>query len=474
MSATLIANVRRVLAVARFRAFDTSTEDGRASERLRRVLLTAVAFGFSKVVSMATMFVSYPLTLHYLGEERFGLWVTLSSLVVLLAFADFGIGNGLLNTVAKANGQDDTLGIRRAVSSGFTILGALGILILASFFAVHRWIAWPDVFNVTSPTARAECGTAMLVLICCFAINIPAGVVQRTQLGLQMGFISNLWLAAGSVLALGSVLVVIKLELGLPWLVGAVAGVPAVVSILNGLVFFTRHPEFAPARSLVSRETMRELAQSGLMFLVLQVAVSVAYTSDAIVISRVLGATEVPQYAVPDKLFSVIPLVLGMVLMPLWPAYGEAAARGDAAWVRAVFVRSLKIALLFAAVSAAVLVVSARTILMTWMGKNVDPPFMLLLGMGVWKLLEAWGIATAAFLNGTNTVRLQAILAILMAAAVIVLKVVFVHRYGVTGIIWATIIGYGLVSFLPTAYFIPKIFARFRSALTTPATRGRV
>src|ERR1700692_3845800 len=81
-------------------------------------------------VQVSTSLITIPLTVHYLGDERFGLWMTISSVLAMANFADFGIGNGLLNAVADAYGKDDYERIRRAVSSGFAVLFGVGIGLL--------------------------------------------------------------------------------------------------------------------------------------------------------------------------------------------------------------------------------------------------------------------------------------------------------------------------------------------------------
>ncbi len=98
-------------------SFDVSTAEGRAKERQRRVALSALASALAKVISVSTALISVPLTLHYLGAERYGMWMTMSSLVAMLGFADLGIGNGLLTSVASAHGRDDRAKIKAYVSS---------------------------------------------------------------------------------------------------------------------------------------------------------------------------------------------------------------------------------------------------------------------------------------------------------------------------------------------------------------------
>ena len=85
-----------VLSLIRLRPFDVSTEGGRSRERYRRAGFTAAAAFAAKIVAVAAVFVTVPLTLNYLGSERYGLWMTISSVSLMLGFADLGIGNGVL------------------------------------------------------------------------------------------------------------------------------------------------------------------------------------------------------------------------------------------------------------------------------------------------------------------------------------------------------------------------------------------
>ena len=90
--------LKQVYALVRLRPFSVSTVAGRTNERHRRAALTALAAVLARSLSIATALITVPLTLHYLGTERYGMWMTMSSLVVLLSFADLGIGTGILNS----------------------------------------------------------------------------------------------------------------------------------------------------------------------------------------------------------------------------------------------------------------------------------------------------------------------------------------------------------------------------------------
>src|SRR3984957_323827 len=123
----------RLRQLIQFRDPRNTTLDSRGAERNRRAFLTGGAATLARVVQVGTSLVTVPLTLKYLGNERFGLWMTISSVLAMAAFADFGVGNGVLNTVAKAYGKDDVEGIRKAVSSGFAVLNLIAASLLLLF-----------------------------------------------------------------------------------------------------------------------------------------------------------------------------------------------------------------------------------------------------------------------------------------------------------------------------------------------------
>ncbi len=118
----MLARINRLLRLLRLKQFDVSTEQGRSSERYRRVALTTASAGLTKLATALILFVSVPLTLSYLGPERYGLWMTIGSVVTLLSFSDFGIGNGLVNAISEAHGKQDRELAREYVSSAFFML----------------------------------------------------------------------------------------------------------------------------------------------------------------------------------------------------------------------------------------------------------------------------------------------------------------------------------------------------------------
>ena len=429
----------------------------RGARRNRGAAITGGTAVLARAVQVSTSLITIPLTVHYLGNERFGLWMTISSVFAMANFADFGIGNGVLNTVADAFGKNDFDRIRAAISSGFAVLGAVGLLLLGLFASTFAWVSWADVFRVTSAQARAETAPALMVFACCFALNIPLDLVQRAQLGLQQGFRMNLWQVGGSLAGLAGVIAGIRTHSTLPLLVAALAGTPVAAAAFNTFHFFVMsRPDLRPRRRFVSRDAISRIVTFGTLFFVLQLVAAVAFSADNIIIARTLGASSVPDYSIPQRMFSLISLMVAMLATPLWPAYGEAISRGDIPWVRRTLKRSFVLAFGFAAVASITMLLIAHRLLAWWIGPRISPPFVLLLGLALWTIVECCGATIAMFLSGASIMRFQIVVASIFGVTCLAAKVYLTSRYGIVAVPWATLIAYLSIVMLPCAIYVPR------------------
>ena len=274
------------------------------------------------------------------------MWMTISSLITVLSFADLGIGNGLVNLLADSEGRDDQQLAIKYVSSSFFVLIAIGAATVLFFFVINFWVDWTTIFNVKSKVAIEELIPALTIFVVCLAINIPLGLVEKVRTGLQESFQNNLWQVAGNILALSGLVFAIYLKAGLPWLVLAVAGAPVLANTVNGWLQFQVHrPWLKPRWQSFEWSAARRLVRLGGAFLLLQVMAIVGTSTDNIIIARLYDASTVSKYAVIQKLFSLA-LIPHYLVAPLWPAFGEALAHKDYSWAERTLRRAIVISCL--------------------------------------------------------------------------------------------------------------------------------
>ena len=442
------------------------------AKRNRRAVINGIAAVSGRVAQIAVSLFTVPLTIHYLGKERFGLWMTISSVLAMAAFADFGIGNGILNSVSDAYGKDDRDTIHRVVSSGLAVLTAIGGALSAAFLCIYPFVSWADLFRVSSPLARAEAGPAITVFAVCFFLNIPLGAIQRVQMGLQESYLTSLWQMFGAAVSLGGVILGIRMHAGLPILLFAIAGAPVIAAACNTAQFFgfQRH-DLLPRWRMVGYSHVRQIAILGGLFFVLQSVVAIAFNADGFIVARSLGAVTVPDYAIPQRMFSLISIMVAMMVSPLWPAYGEAISRGDSGWVRRTLSRSLLLVFSSACLASGALFLLSRRLIFWWVGPHITPPTYLLLGLAVWTVLDCCGNTVAMFMNGASIMRFQIVMASLFGIACVTAKIVLVRRYGIAVVPWSTISTYLLFNAVPSAIYLLRRF-RGESLATQLAENG--
>jgi O-antigen/teichoic acid export membrane protein len=444
---------------------DLLTEAGRSRERYRKATLSSAAAIAARIVSLAISLVTVPLTLKYLGLERYGMWMTISSVVAMFSFADLGMSNGLINLVAYASGRDDRDAIRHAVASAFWMLSMIAFILLVSMASIYSYIPWSRIFNVNSAVAVRESGPAVMVLVTCFAVNLPLGIVASIQNGLQNGFVTNIWNAIGSLISLCILLVAIHHHAGLPILVFGLSGATVLASILNaGQLFFIEHPWMLPRLHFFSKKTSLLLMQTGLMFFCMQVATALGYQSDNLVIAHLMGAQCVAGYAVPSRLFNIYLLTIGIITSPMWPAYAHALAGGDIQWIRRTFKSTVIGVVILTCVAMLVLVFFTNVILSLWVGPGIRVTFALSVTFAIRCILSAYLQPLSFLLNGIGKLKAQAIISILMSIINLALSILFVRHFGIIGAILGTVVSEFAIVVIPSTVIVVGALERLETA----------
>lgn len=457
---SLFAVVARGARLLRLQPFDTSTSDGRSDERHRRIALTAAASVANRCIVFATALISVPLTINYLGRERYGLWMIITSVSAMLSFADLGLGNGLLNAIAAASAHDDRKRISAAVSAAVQGLSAVALTILLILVAAYRWIPWPAIFNVHSLQARAEAGPALAIFIVCFALNLPLSIVQRVQLGLQQGFANNLCAIVGNLGGLLGVLVSIYFRAGLPTLVLAASGAPLVATVVNAAFLFGGTRWLRPEWSVFNASESWKLLRVGGAFSLMSLLGILGSSSNNILIAQLLGAAKVAEYSVAERLFLLSSQITAAILVPLWPAYGEAFSIGDFNWIHRTLRRTVVLAVGESVLTAVLLIILRGPIYSVWIGANSVPTLELLIAVGTATVIVNAAHPFGIFLFSINALRFSMITTAFVSVLGMGAKILAVHYTGVSGVAWGTAVSQLLINTLPIMFYVPAMLRR--------------
>lgn len=410
---------------------------GRGQQRYLRAILAAASTVLNRGLSTLIAFVSVPLTVSYLGVERYGVWLALSSLIAIMAHVDLGLSSGLVNAISAADGTQNREAASRSVASVFLMLAGLSCMLSAAFFAAYPWLPLAQLVHVNSPAAASEIGPSLCALVVCFLFSMPLGVGQRIQIGYQEGYKASLWQSAGSVLSLLALLAMIGAKASLPWLVLATSAPPLLVSAANCVhQFFFVRPWLTPTLRNFDWVIAKHILRTGLLFCMAGLATILTTQLPYVMINRTLGPAAVAQYGVAQKLWSILPVLASIATFPLWPAYREALASGDRSWIARTFRITVAAAAAASFSAAFALLVSYRKLIPVWVNPGVLPDASTALALSVLAVAGSLKWSTWMCLNGHGRLRGQATYPFPIILAACMLAAFTGPRHGISGIVW--------------------------------------
>ena len=428
-------------------------------KRQRGVILTAGAAAVSKVFMTLIPLITVRITLDYLGIELYGLWNAATSFFAMFSFADLGLGSGLQTELSRAATFGDGEANRRIITSVYVMLAGVAFLMSVFWGLAYPYVDWPSVLNVQDGEGAQLAGCVLFVIVVPTIINIPASLIQRTQLALQEGYRYHLWQCAGSCLGLLLVLLVAKINLGPVVMIGAVSSVTVVTALLNSFVYYGfQQPGLRPSLRFFDSQISKGLLQTGLAFFVLSVLTALSLSLDNYLVGKAAGMDAVTPYALQYKIAGMISTVTLMLSTPMWTANGEALSRGDYDWVKKATRKVVWISLLFSASASVGCLLFAQPVLDIVPGGAVAVSYGTLLGMCLMQVLLSFTSPFFMVLNGAKIIRFQVVLYLVFAAVSLPLKIFLAEMLGPAAIAWTGAVFYLFFITVPTFLRARKVF----------------
>jgi O-antigen/teichoic acid export membrane protein len=414
------------------------TQDTRNSQAaLTGVITLAVRF-----ISVGSGLLSISITARYLGKEQFGVWLLLSTFMNWVSLADLGLTNSLTNILATAIAKEDRQTAKQSVASAFFPMVGLGIFLLVIALISSLFIAWEQVFHLQlSPANAGDTRMAIVVAMCLFAISIPLSIPRCIYNAYQQGYNYQLWVGLGNILSLISLFAAQYYHPNLAWLLGTFFGMKIVGDLFaGGHLFYVRQPWLLPKLANCNLDLFRDLTKVGFQFWIAQICSICIFQTDLVIIAQLFGAIEVGTYGIFLKLFSIVDVVSSSFLLPLWPAYSDAKAKGDYQWIQQKLQSSILAVSIWSIGAGGILTICSPIIIRHLAGKDLNFPPSLPGYMFLTYVLISLANTTAMLVNGLGELRLQSFVAPISAIANLLLSIGLGKAIGVQGVTLATAI----------------------------------
>ncbi|MEL6863207.1 MAG: oligosaccharide flippase family protein [Bacteroidota bacterium] len=372
--------------------------------RAKKNILMAILF---KGLGMLIGFAYFPLSLAYLSPAKFGIFLTLTSMIDWFGELDIGIGNGLRNRLGEAIADGDEESAKGYISTAYFVLGSIFSGITVVFLGLSFFMPWADWLQA-DPNLNREIAFLAMLMFGAFAINFVASLVYEVFYALQKVAMVDLFSFIGKVLFL---IVIISLvcftEESLILFGGAKTFTFALVPVVVGIYYFNRDfKHLRPSFGKVKRIYFDALFSLGVQFFLIKFCMIIIHQTNNILIARFVSLEGVTQYEAAYKYLSIFIMLFVILSNQLWAASIEAYRKGDMAWMKKTVRSTLRIWMGTIIVCLLMILVSPF-VFKVWLQGKIQIPLLLTIAVAASISITTWVNMFNLVLNGTGKIRLQ-------------------------------------------------------------------
>ncbi len=410
----MVNKIRNLFVFLFTKPLDPFTTEGRGHLRYRRAALTSFVMIAGRVVNILTGLLTVPITLNYLGEDLFGIWMVVTNVLGFLSFSDFGIGIGLRNTLIECAGKDDIESPKKLIGNALIILCGLAILIASVVFFIFPALSWGELIKCKDPTSVPEILPTMQSVVLMLALGFPISQLLNITSAYQRGYWGYLYYFIGRVLGFFFVVWCVYRKQPLWLIAGGYVGFPYFVMFIGWFFLFKVMPFLRPWPVKIEKSLLKRLFGIGFFVLLHSLSLSLINASAVIIIANTINAASAIPYSVTLKLLGVSSVVTASFFMGFSVAVGEAWHRKDFGWVHKTIKRSEKLTFFIGILPLFMLLIFGRKIIFFWTKSSLAvPSFQLLLICVFFTIALMIGGIYANYLIAMNYVRFVALVKLL-------------------------------------------------------------
>jgi O-antigen/teichoic acid export membrane protein len=422
----------------------------------RKILIKNLSLGvFYKILNMGIVFTTIPFLLNYLEKEQYGIWVTIFSLVNIVFFVDAGIGNGLKTKLSEALSYKNFNLAKTYISTAYISILIISFVVLCIGIIFIFSFNLNELFNTTilsNTDLQVILFITLVLIITGFVLNLFKSFYYANQQASTV----ELAMLIYQVIILISVAILLNFFPRSLLYVAMVYGVSnIVIGVLFTILFFKKNKKIIPTIKSFNTGKVKDLIGLSLAFFTIQLCMIVIFTTDNLIITRLLGPSQVTNYDIVYKLFQVTISFSVIIQDPFWALYTDAYQKKDFTWIRKTIVRLNKFFILFI-LFVLILYFMSNTIIKFWLQRDLEISNNLLIFMVFFVIIRVYGTIYMTFLNAIGKIKRQVLLYIFGALINIPLSIYFVKYFnlGSSGVILGTIFSIlGMSIILPIQTF---------------------
>lgn len=413
-----------------------------------------------KGFAIALSLVRVPILLSYLEPQKYGVWLTIASIIEWIRYFDFGLGSGLRNRFAEAIAKDDHIRARKLVSTSYISLTLIMAFILAITIPLVLFLNWNRILNIDT-IAKTELSYSILLVLIIFIVRFVLLLISMILRADQKPAISDSFLPISNIISLGLILILKTFTKDSFFLACLIISLPPVLVLVGANYYFfkRKYNNLKPSLQFFDKSYLKDIYSLGIKFFIGQLGYLVLFSSSNFIISNIINPSEVTVFNIARKYFSLPIMFFLIIVTPYWSAITDAYARDEFNWIKSNMKKLQKLAFVFSFLIIIMLSLS-NIAFKFWIGEAVIIPFKLSLIFAVYNITVIFLTPYTHFINGVGKLSLSIRIAIVKMFIFLPLAILLTQELGSFGLVVALIIANSLPNALVSTIQYSKIISR--------------
>lgn len=407
------------------------------SQRTRRLAKNVVGVTAIRYISYALELIKVPILLSYLDKEKYGVWLTIVSILLWTNQFDLGLGSGLRYEFSKAIAKEDIARGKILVSTAYYSMTAIMTVTFLIIGSISFVLNWNSILNV----ATIQNEELVMTIICLLAIFVARFVFQLIQtilLADQRAALSSIFLPISTFLSLICILSIKFIKPNSLFLASVAMALPYLVVLIGANLYFFRkdYSIYKPSIELFQKNILKDIYSLGGKFFVSQFASLIIFSTSNILITQIIGPEDVTIYNIARQYFYLPITFITIFLVSFSAPITEAYVKADMQWVQRIMKKLKTIALLLSGL-VLIMLLSSDFAFYIWTQGKIQVPHKLSILLSIYAIMNMFASPYGEFLGGIGKFSVRMYISIFKIITFVPIAIIMMKYWQLNGLVLA-------------------------------------
>lgn len=404
--------------------------------RSGKVKRNAIISFIVMILTNLIAFLLMPIVISYLDVTKYGIWLTINSVLAWVFLFDLGLSGGLRTRLAQALAKNEIEDANILINTAYAFLTIIMLILCLLYYLISPFVNWVKIFNAPSNLTN-ELNMLMMVVVLFFLLRFILQIINGIYTAIQKNSIINIMSLFTQLLSLVSILLFAKWINGSLFWIGFIYSIsPLIVLIIGNIIFFNNYTDFKLSLKYIKLSALKRILNIGIYEFIDQIAFIILMSATNLIIAQVTSPGAVVPYHVTMRIFGIFLTVYTLATNPLIPAFTEAYTIDDFSWIKNVL-KKINQLYIICALGVILMIPLSKPIFNFLVKGKVQMSYSLTIIIVTLTLLRMFSAVYTKFLTGCGKVRLIGISSIISATIYILFIVFFGKKlsFGIHGIL---------------------------------------